>query len=114
MGPVDQVSLESHSVNKKTNRPKIRESSFSSSDFLNYLSFNFCGATMTSINNALHGLSLDGRTSKDLVCLEDYVIFPKPSAKQKLSPLDMNMPRIYGTRWILCFPLPAGADGSNV
>jgi trichothecene 3-O-acetyltransferase len=27
------------------------------------------------------------------------------SAKQDLTPLDMNMPRLYGTRWILCFCL---------
>ncbi|KAF4636114.1 hypothetical protein G7Y89_g1971 [Cudoniella acicularis] len=75
---------------------------------------NFCAAAMTAINGDLQGISLNGRSSKDLVCVEDYDIFPKPSAKQKLSPLDMNMPRMYGSRWILCFPLSADADRVNV
>jgi trichothecene 3-O-acetyltransferase len=32
------------------------------------------------------------------------------SAKQDLTPLDMNMPRLYGTRWILCFSLESEVD----
>lgn len=69
---------------------------------------------MAAINGDLRGLSLNGRSGKDLVCVEDYAISPKPSAKHKLSPLDMNMPRIYGSRWILCFPLSVDADRANV
>ncbi len=71
-------------------------------------------AAMIVTSGALQGLTLDGRASKDLVCVEDYDVSPKPSAKQKLSPLDMNMPRIYGSRWVLCFPLSADADKVNV
>jgi hypothetical protein len=69
---------------------------------------------MGDINGDPQGLSLNGRSSKDLVRVEDYDILPNPSAKQKLSPLDMNMPRLYGSRWILCFPLSADADRANV
>ncbi len=69
---------------------------------------------MIVTSGALQGLSLNGRASKDLVCVEDYGISPKPSAKQKLSPIDMNMPRIYGSRWVLCFPLSADADKVDV
>ena len=49
-----------------------------------------------------------------VVTVEGYDIKPKLSAKQKLSPLDMNMPRLYGARWILCFPLPADVDKEQV
>lgn len=35
---------------------------------------------------------------------------PESSSTQKLTPLDMNMPRVYGARWILCFPLETDAD----
>lgn len=71
---------------------------------------------MTTINNdlSLHGLGLNGSSGKDLVRVEDYGISPKASAKQKLSPLDMNMPRMYGSRWILCFPLSADTDRADV
>lgn len=69
---------------------------------------------MTAMNGDIQGLSLNGRWSKDLVSVEDYEIFPKPSANQKLSPLDMNMPRMYGSRWILCFSLSADADRAKV
>ncbi|CAH0046139.1 unnamed protein product [Clonostachys solani] len=34
---------------------------------------------------------------------------PESPSAQKLTPLDMNMPRIYGARWILCFPLETDA-----
>jgi hypothetical protein len=40
----------------------------------------------------------------------DHYELSKPSASQRLTPLDMNMPRLYGMRWILCFPLPPNAD----
>ncbi len=69
---------------------------------------------MATINGAFQGLSLNARSIKDLVCVEDYGIFPKPSAKQRLSPLDLNMPRFYGSRWVLCFALSADADTANV
>jgi hypothetical protein len=69
---------------------------------------------MAAINGALQSLTINRKSSKDLVCIEDYGISPKPSAKQKLSPLDMNMPRLYGSRWILCFPLPVDADRADV
>jgi hypothetical protein len=48
-------------------------------------------------------------TQQDFVRPTDYAL-PQVSAKQTLTPLDMNMPRLYGTRWILCFPLNAAAD----
>ncbi|CAH0042449.1 unnamed protein product [Clonostachys rhizophaga] len=35
---------------------------------------------------------------------------PESPSAQKLTPLDMNMPRVYGARWILCFPLETDAD----
>lgn len=39
---------------------------------------------------------------------------PRSSSQQKLTPLDMNMPRVYGARWILCFPLPPGTNKAQV
>ncbi|KAI6758038.1 hypothetical protein HG531_003863 [Fusarium graminearum] len=44
-----------------------------------------------------------------LVGLEQYGL-QQPSAQQKLTPLDMNIPRLYGIRLVLCFPLTSGAD----
>ncbi|PGH31014.1 hypothetical protein GX50_06218 [[Emmonsia] crescens] len=49
----------------------------------------------------------------DTVSPEQYGL-PKSSAQQKLSPLDMNMPRLYDTRWILCFSLPANVDKAEI
>jgi trichothecene 3-O-acetyltransferase len=46
---------------------------------------------------------------RDVVSPDQYEL-PKVSASQRLTPLDMNMPRLYGMRWILCFPLPPNAD----
>ena len=40
----------------------------------------------------------------------DQYELSKVSARQRLTPLDMNMPRLYGMRWILCFPLSPNAD----
>lgn len=65
---------------------------------------------MTAIKGGLQGPGINGTPRKDFVCVEEYDISPKPSAKQILSPLDMNMPRLHASRWILCFPLPPGAD----
>jgi trichothecene 3-O-acetyltransferase len=39
---------------------------------------------------------------------------PKSSAELRLSPLDMHMPRIYGTRWILCFPFKVSAEKTQM
>lgn len=50
---------------------------------------------------------------RDVVRPTDYGL-PQVSAKQALTPLDMNMPRLYGTRWIFCFPLDAAADKLEV
>ncbi|KAH9217559.1 transferase [Leptodontidium sp. 2 PMI_412] len=48
------------------------------------------------------------------VTLDEYGIKPQSAVEIKLSPLDLNMPRLYGARWILCFPLPADADKAVV
>lgn len=50
---------------------------------------------------------------------EDFVApamfqLPTPSSDQELTPLDLVMPRVYGTRWILCFPLLSEADTKQV
>ncbi|PMD47827.1 hypothetical protein L207DRAFT_416044 [Hyaloscypha variabilis F] len=50
----------------------------------------------------------------DRVTLGDYDLKTEWPATLKLSPLDMNMPRLYGSRGILCFPLPAGASKLEV
>ena len=50
---------------------------------------------------------------RDVVSPDQYEL-SKVSASQRLTPLDMNMPRLYGTRWILCFPLPPNADKLKV
>ncbi|XEV01609.1 hypothetical protein FSHL1_006896 [Fusarium sambucinum] len=49
----------------------------------------------------------------NFVRLEDYGLH-QPSARQKLTPLDMNLPRLYGARWVLCFPLLPGSDKLQV
>ncbi|EMT70421.1 hypothetical protein FOC4_g10008870 [Fusarium odoratissimum] len=43
-----------------------------------------------------------------LVGLKQYGL-QQPSAQQKLTPLDMNMPRLYGIRLVLCFQLTSEA-----
>ncbi|KAG0647680.1 Acyltransferase easC [Hyphodiscus hymeniophilus] len=52
----------------------------------------------------------------DCVSLRDYGISQPPAeqCERKLTPLDLVMPRLYGTRWILCFPLEAGVERSLV
>lgn len=47
-----------------------------------------------------------------VVPLERYG--PSQSSSLKLTPLDMSMPRLYGARWVLCFPLPPGTDKDQV
>ncbi|KAE9363958.1 hypothetical protein N431DRAFT_390173 [Stipitochalara longipes BDJ] len=49
-----------------------------------------------------------------LVTLADYDLKTEWPVNLKLSPLDMNMPRLYGSRIILCFPLPAGANKAQI
>ena len=51
--------------------------------------------------------------SSDRVSPEDYGL-PPLSMEQSLTPLDMNLYRLYGARWILCFSLPSGADKAQV
>ncbi|KAF5723739.1 BAHD acyltransferase DCR [Fusarium mundagurra] len=54
-----------------------------------------------------------GEQDLSLVTLEHYGLQP-PSAKQKLTPLDMNMPRLYGIRLILCFPTKPDVDKRQI
>lgn len=55
--------------------------------------------------------SADVEKSKShLVTVRDYGLKLEMPVKQKLSALDMNMPRLYGSREILCFPLLAGMN----
>ncbi|KAF5559110.1 BAHD acyltransferase DCR [Fusarium phyllophilum] len=51
----------------------------------------------------------EGEQDRSLVTLEHYGL-QSLSAKQKLTPLDMNMPRLYGIRLILCYPTKPGVD----
>ncbi|KAM0186096.1 hypothetical protein ACHAPI_011874 [Fusarium lateritium] len=51
----------------------------------------------------------DGKQDDHLVSLEHYGL-QQPSVEQRLTPLDMNMPRLYGIRLILCFPLDSATD----
>ncbi|KAH6994661.1 transferase family-domain-containing protein [Fusarium venenatum] len=51
--------------------------------------------------------------ANNFVRVEDYGLH-QPSAQQKLTPLDMNLPRLYGARWVLCFPLLPGSDKLQV
>ncbi|KAH8814806.1 transferase [Xylogone sp. PMI_703] len=69
---------------------------------------------MTAISGDFQGLRPNGESGKDFVRVEDYGSILQPPAKQKLSPLDMNMPRLYGSRWVLCFSLSADADKASV
>ncbi|KLO81359.1 Uncharacterized protein LW93_8068 [Fusarium fujikuroi] len=50
-----------------------------------------------------------GEQDRSLVALEYYGRQP-PSANRKLTPLDMNMPRLYGIRLVLCFPTNPSMD----
>lgn len=53
------------------------------------------------------------KPKSDLVKPTDYGM-PSLSVKTSLTPLDMNMPRLYGTRWILCFPMKPTVDKAQV
>ncbi|KAF5646953.1 BAHD acyltransferase DCR [Fusarium tjaetaba] len=54
-----------------------------------------------------------GDQDHSLVTLEHYGLQPL-SAKQKLTPLDMNMPRLYGIRLILCFATKPGVEKQQI
>jgi len=64
---------------------------------------------MPSIINESQSADVEKSTSH-LITLGDYDIKTEALVKQKLSVLDMNMPRLYGSRWVLCFPLSVGTD----
>jgi hypothetical protein len=64
---------------------------------------------MASTSNESQSADVENSKSH-LVTVGDYGIKLELPAKQKLSSLDMNMPRLYGSRWILCFPLSMGVD----
>ncbi|QKD50405.2 transferase [Fusarium oxysporum Fo47] len=57
--------------------------------------------------------TVQGEQDPSLVTLEHYGLQP-PSAQQKLTPLDMNMPRLYGIRLILCYPTNPGMDKRQI
>lgn len=50
---------------------------------------------------------------QEFVRPEDYGL-PRVSSEQRLTPLDINLPRLYGTRWILCFTIDGSADVAEV
>ncbi|KAF5254102.1 hypothetical protein FANTH_984 [Fusarium anthophilum] len=54
-----------------------------------------------------------GEEDRYVVTLEHYGLQP-PSAKQQLTPLDMNMPRLYGIRLVLCFPTNPDMDKRQI
>ena len=65
--------------------------------------------TMFTAKEPDASMHLDNIQEPVFTAPEQYGLPPSP-AQQKLSLLDMNMPRLYGTRWILCFPLQLDAD----
>lgn len=69
---------------------------------------------MATVSDDLQSLHIIEKSSKDFVYIKDYGLTYGSPVTQKLSPLDMNMPRLYGSRWILCFPLSADADNRQV
>jgi hypothetical protein len=71
------------------------------------LSFNF--AVLKNISPNAISTGTQAKQDDYLVGLEQYGL-QQPSAQQKLTPLDMNIPRLYGIRLVLCFPLTSGAD----
>ncbi|KAG9500671.1 hypothetical protein J7337_006350 [Fusarium musae] len=54
-----------------------------------------------------------GDQERSLATLEHYGLQPL-SAKQKLTPLDMNMTRLYGIRLILCFATNPGVEKQQI
>ncbi|KAH6971223.1 transferase [Ilyonectria sp. MPI-CAGE-AT-0026] len=58
-------------------------------------------------------VGLDSKQSANFTTLGQHGL-PKSPCAQKLTALDMSMPRLYGARWILCFPLQPGTDTAQV
>ncbi|KAH7176945.1 transferase [Dactylonectria macrodidyma] len=58
-------------------------------------------------------LGLASKQSDEFTTLAQHGL-PEFPFSQKLTSLDMNMPRLYGARWILCFPLQPGTDAAQV
>lgn len=58
-------------------------------------------------------LTLGLKRNADTVSPEEYGL-PRISTAQELTPLDMNIHRLYGARWILAFSLPSEADKGQV
>jgi hypothetical protein len=75
-----------------------------------YITETFGGQTNITLANMTLNTS---NANSDFVLPEQYGL-PKVSAQQKLTPLDMNLPRVYGSRWILCFALPTGAGHAQM
>jgi hypothetical protein len=63
----------------------------------------------SSPNSRSENPNIHGKQDDYLVNLEYYGL-QQPSAEQNLTPLDMNMPRLYGIRLILCFPLASATN----
>lgn len=64
------------------------------------------------LNPQAQNADVSGEHENYLVSLEDYGLhhLQQPSTEQKLTPLDMNMPRLYGIRLIFCYPLASSVD----
>ncbi|KIL90116.1 hypothetical protein FAVG1_06854 [Fusarium avenaceum] len=68
---------------------------------------------MSSLSNPdAQKANVSGKQENHLVSLEHYGLhhLQQPSTEQKLTPLDMNLPRLYGIRLILCYPLASSVD----
>lgn len=68
---------------------------------------------MSSLSNPdAQKADVSGKQENYLVSLEQYGLhhLQQTSIEQKLTPLDMNLPRLYGIRLILCYPLADSVD----
>ncbi|KAH7127955.1 transferase, partial [Dactylonectria estremocensis] len=68
---------------------------------------------MSQKNHVKSPLGLISEQSADFTTLAQHGL-PESPFVQKLTSLDMNMPRLYGARWVLCFPLQPSADTAQV
>ncbi|KAL2067745.1 hypothetical protein VTL71DRAFT_15841 [Oculimacula yallundae] len=71
----------------------------------------------TGLNHAnflMDASTMEGLEKTHFVTLSEYGLVPQAEVELKLSPLDMNMPRLYGGRMTFCFPLPTDADKATV
>lgn len=57
---------------------------------------------------------LQAKQEDHFITPEKYELPKSASQKLKLTPLDMNMPRLYGARWVLCFPLQPSTNKIQV